>query len=101
MRIGLTTRKPLREDTIEERSNTADVLLLDFHIDVNEPEIQSLRVAIHDTLEDRSSSFSISQLKFQLSEFRNRFDVYRISESVAERMEGERRLTLSFLERFE
>jgi len=59
----------------EDSPNTLDISLLDLHIDVDGPKVESLRVAIDDSLEDGLASLGVSVLELELSELGDGFDV--------------------------
>ena len=62
-------------EEIENSPNTLDISLLDLHVDVDGPEIESLGVAIDDSLEDGLASLGVSVLELELSELGDGFDV--------------------------
>lgn len=71
----LTAREPLGEYPIEQRTDTRHVLLLDLHVDVDEPQIEPFWVTVHDTLKDRATALGVAKLELELGELGDRLDV--------------------------
>lgn len=63
------------EDTVEEGPDARHVILRGGHVDVDRPQVPTFRVRVYDPLEDGFSAFRITELVFELSEFRNRFQI--------------------------
>lgn len=70
------TRHVVGENAVEEGPNARHVALRSRHVDVDRPQVPAFRMRVHDTLENRFATFRITELVFELSEFRNGFQIY-------------------------
>lgn len=63
------------EDAVEDSTDTGDVSLLRLHVDVDEPEIESLGVRVDDSLEDGTTALGVPELELELGELADDLDV--------------------------
>lgn len=76
--LGFVTCHFLSEYTIEEVSHALNVILSNFHIYINGPEVPSLGMRIDDTLKKRLAPLRFAQSVLQLCELGDGLEVFAL-----------------------